>query len=238
MTDVSEEHRKQIEYLTELMERQEDLHEDLEPYLEEDGPLGPMLRHPLVYEIICPPMRYAWCNERYRVKLEYCEKAIEEQKWSSYLYMHERPYRLDAFEHIEGFLLPDEYWDLLGGIWTDSENIRQNEARWRRCLTAEIEGREHMMSEEEQAALAHDYDDVIPVFRGFSYRGRERGLSWTANSVVAKWFARRFARDGEPQYVASGHVNKSDVLAFFDGRSEYEMVVLPEHVMDMEITQL
>ena len=37
--------------LMELMTRKEELHDDLKPWIVQDGPFGPMLKHPLVQEL-------------------------------------------------------------------------------------------------------------------------------------------------------------------------------------------
>lgn len=230
---------KQFDDLSQLLSQPpEPLIPELQMYFEDTGPLGPCLRHPLVYSIIHHPQMNARANKCYYAKKKAISKAVDEQAWHTAIYLHERPYRLEAFMDVSSAMADDDYWEVLGSIWTDSENIWQNEDGWRDCLTSERPGRELMMHAEERAALLHDYDDVIHIYRGFQCRGRESGLSWTSNRITAKWFARRLAQPDDTQYLAEGFVNKEHVIAFFDGRSEQEMVVLPENIIDMKVIEI
>lgn len=234
---------EQLKQLKELLECQEDLDAELLPYFEEESDHGwPMIRHPLVYSIMHTQNQNAMVNAQLRAKKKALASAIIEERWHSYVYLHERPYRVEAFEVLANDLdvFDDEtgYWELLGSIWTDSENIHQNEGMWRDFLTDPRPGRESMMNEAERTALAEDYDDTITVYRGFTVEGREEGLSWTSNSVVAKFFARRLARPDQTPMMATGTVNKSNVIAFFDGRSEQELVVLPEDIQAVDVTEV
>ena len=62
--------------------------------------------------------------------------------------------------------------------------------------------------------------------------GRGKGLSWTQDREQAIWFAKRFhAVHGERGKVIEGICKKADVLAYFAGRDEQEIVVDPEKVM-------
>ena len=83
--------------LQELMARQEELDPELEPWVDPDGPLGPMLKHPLVYSILHTPGLNALVNAQLKAKTAAVRRARAEREWSRYIYLHERPYRLDAF---------------------------------------------------------------------------------------------------------------------------------------------
>lgn len=240
---MTRDQEEQLKQLQDMMSRQEDLEPELLDYYEDEGALGaPCIRHPLVYSILHGPNLNAMVNQQYRYKKEAVDRALKEEKWSTYIYLHERPYRIDAFNELcEMEVFADshpEYWRLLGDIWTDSENVWQNEDLWRINLTTPWPGRHHMMTDDERGELAECLDDPIPVYRGFCRVGRDQGLSWTHNLVVAKFFARRFAMNGETQYIAAGQVAKKDVIAYFTGRSEYEIVALPESVRDIEIQEV
>lgn len=65
-----------------------------------------------------------------------------------------------------------------------------------------------------------------------------KGLSWTIDQSKAEWFARRFAmltHLGQPRLM-EGIVKKKDVLAYFNGRKEKEIVVDPANVRSMKAT--
>lgn len=233
--------KTQDEQVSDLLDRfaPEELDPELEAYLEESDEFGwTMIRHPLVYSVIHTDQLNKQVNKMLKYKKEALERALQEENWHTYVYLHERAYRIDAFIEIEDVLPDETYWELLGQIWTDSENIYQNEEQWRDLLTSPRPGHEAMMSDDEKTALAEDPADEFPIYRGFIREGREQGLSWSTNSITAKWFARRLAQDGDTPRLATGTVSKADVIAFFDGRSETEIVVLPENVRNIEITEV
>jgi hypothetical protein len=213
--------------------------EELDPELAqwvEDGPLGPMLKHPLVYDITGTHIP-GLPNRQFRRKKAALARATEERNWHTVVFLHERPYRASALFRVaqeHGAEMTDaDYWKLVGRVWTDSENIWQNTLEWDALLGSERGEREAIM-----VADAFDGDDAdIEMYRALPetatvYRGataglNEEGLSWTTDRDKAVWFARRFAdlRDGAP-VVLTGLVNKSDVVGCFTGRGESEVVVV------------
>jgi hypothetical protein len=96
-------------------------------------------------------------------------------------------------------------------------------------LPSPIWGQRLMMDESEQAALAA-LPDPVPVFRGFSLDGSERGFSWTVDRHRAEWFAHRFASLGGEARVACGTVAKAKVIAYLLSREESQVLALPEDV--------
>jgi len=228
--------------ITEPEEIMTGLHPDLLPWYEEEGPLGaPAIRHPLVYSVFHHESFNDQINKSYLAKKKAVAEARRRRQWSSYIFLHERPYRIAAFESLVAWSRVGDqaYWRLLGEIWTDSENIWQNQELWQDCLTAERPYRSHLMNAEERKALRCDIDKTGGrIYRGYSSNGNPAGLSWTTNSIVAKYFARRLTEPGETLYLATGVVDRKDVIAFFDGRSESEIVVLPENVREIEITEI
>jgi len=220
-----------------IMTREEALHYELETYLEEDGALGfPMIRHPLVYSV--PHLSNALANHQLKLKKVQVREAQLNKDWERFVYLHERPYRINAFEQICWHLGDKRYWKLLGSIYTDTENLYQNKELWVECLTAERRYRSAMMTDDERAALKEDNSPTFTVFRGYHDPGTVEGISWTTNSIVGKFFARRLAAPDARRFVAQGTVKRRDVLAYFDGRSEYEMVILPGNVHNIEITEI
>jgi hypothetical protein len=215
--------------LMELLTREEPLHEDLLPYFEEDGPIGPSLRSPLVYDVI--GVRPAYANWRYAQKKAALEDALANGKWHTAVFIHERPYRVDALLRIvteHGDAIDDAtYWSLVGSVWVDSENVWQNRAEWDVVFHGlrEHDEAHHMMDDDERATLAQ-LPDRIKVYRGAVDQVNDDGLSWTLDEAKAQWFARRFDRGLGTAVVVHGWVAKEDVLAYFSGRGESEIVVV------------
>jgi hypothetical protein len=224
-----------------LFHTEEDLSPELAEYVDDSGPFGNSIKHPLVYSIMHAPQQNAFVNRQLQYKKDALAKAEAEGAWGTYVWLHERPYRIDAFMEIEERMDDDEYWTLLGHIWTDSENIWQNEEDWTELMESGRGDRSKLMDDEEREYLAGLPDELV-IWRGFKNDDRELGLSWTLDRSRAKWFAKRLSSDNDVARVASGKVKKSDVIAFFGGRNEEEIVINPcyiqeltiEHVEDMD----
>jgi hypothetical protein len=217
----------------ELQELFEDINAELDPALKpwiiEDGLFGPCLKHPLVFEIIYHPHRNAMINRLYHSKLEALAKAEEAGRWNSYVFLHERPHRLEALFEIEGGIEDREYWTLLGQIWTDSENVWQHADEWREALSDPRGEREYMMVDYDREALAQ-FPSTLQVYRGYNGDGTAEGMSWTLNKAQARWFSKRFEEHRGAGRIAEGTVAQSDVLAYHSTRNESEIVVFPENV--------
>lgn len=212
--------------LIDLLTRDEPLHPDLEEHLVMTD-FGRMVHHPLVIEHAPRP---AMVNYRYEAKRKALREAMSDSNWHQAVWLHERPYRLDAFMQIEDDLDDDEYWSLLADIWIDSENIWQNLDQWRRLFESTRSG--SPMTEEEEAALAA-MPDPVPVYRGGVEDANEYGLSWTTDRERAEWFAVRMTADDEVGVVLDGLVAKEHVAAYFTGRGESEIVVFDADLVDV-----
>src|SRR6478736_3433688 len=118
------------------MKKTEKLHPDLQTYLEERGPLGRMIRHPLLYEIVYMPQMNAVLNARYLAKKKATTEAFDKKDWSHYIILYERPYRLVPFMNSMKLMTDQEYWHNLGRVWSDSENIWQNIKVWKKLMAS------------------------------------------------------------------------------------------------------
>jgi hypothetical protein len=222
---------------------EEELHPALKPYVQ-DEESWPTLKHPLVYQVPYSPQLNKQSNKMFETKKEVIRQAREEGRWETVVWMHERPYRLQAFLDV-AFEIEDDtrFWELVGGIWTDSENCWQCRSDWYEIFTCGRDDRQAMMDDKEREALSK-LPDEITVYRGFTKHDGEvledndvqlHSFSWTLDRKRAVWFAQRLARDGDTSYVATAVVNKSDVVAHFLGRGEAEIVVIPD---DLRITEV
>lgn len=136
----------------EVLKRQEDLHPDLALYIEKTS-FGVCLRHPLVYGLFYTPQMNAMYNEQYKAKKQYIAQKLEEKNYSGVIWMYERPYRMEKFTEIAHNLSDKEYWDLLGSIWADSENLWQYGFMLGHLLNSPRPGRENMMDDDERELL-------------------------------------------------------------------------------------
>lgn len=206
----------------------EDLHPDLLPYVQPTDSGLDMVQHPLVHEFLTVP---GLLNRQYEQKSLALAKAWDEEDWSSYIYLHERPYRFVALYSIVWRMDDEDYWTRLRSVWTDSENIWQNADDWFDLWHDEKrrESRPLQVMDDDEYVTWLALPEVVTVYRGFSVDpdadeiDNDGASSWTLDEDKAWWFARRFAHQGEPR-VAVGTVRREDVLAYLDSRGESEIV--------------
>jgi hypothetical protein len=240
--DLPEEQQKEAtQEIVDLMFGQvEELHPDLEPWVEETENLGRWIKHPLVFSALHLPQFNANVNRMYTQRSQAIEEMWEEENYKGIVWAHERAYRMEAFLDVHEHMNDHDYWETLGAIWTDSENIWQNEQYWVDALHSEREGREYMMEPDEREALAK-LPEVIKIYRGYDQEDREYGLSWTLDKERAEWFARRLwfeDKGGVGPSLAEGEVKREHVIAYFTGRKEAEIVVASENIENMKVTAL
>lgn len=186
-----------------------------------------VLKHPLVFSVPYVPALNKSLNQMFKQKTEALDRAIASGSWETYVWLHERPYRVDAFCEILDTLDDTQYWELLAHIWIDSENIRENQETWEILLSSN-RGSKHAFigNIEGLAALP----DEFTIYQGHTL-DRDDGWSWTLDEPTALWFARRFGllEDATP-IVTIATVRKSDVLAYREDRNEHEIIVSPDLV--------
>lgn len=219
-----------------LLDKREPLDPELEAYLiEMEGTPFRAVKHPLVFAVPYIEQCNAQLNYRLRMLKAEAAEAKAKGEWSRYIWTHERPYRPDALQDaVAAGLGGPEYWELLGELWTDTEFPRQHGlARWMHLFGRMTPGKERLMREEDRAVYVK-LPDAITVYRG-SWKDCESGLSWTTDRQRAEWFARRLLKQGEKGVVTQGTAAKRDVIAYFGGRNESEVVINPRLVRDKSI---
>ena len=207
-----------------LLNRNEDLIPELKAHFH--NKTFPMLQHPLVYSIPHFSEMNAYVNEQWRQKTVMLSKAVDEKKWESYIFIHERPYRMTAFCNIVKYLRDDEYWSLLKTVWVDSENIWQYKQVWIDFLTSTRKGfSRNFMNMTERGFLA-SLPDKVTIFRGYdeSREGAADGLSYTLDHKIATKFSYRRCKKPALKTLI---VDKEQILAFINQRGEEEIILRP-----------
>ncbi len=217
----------------------EDLREELTAYVEDSAVLGQVLRHPLVYQVPYSPAMNRLSNLMFAQKSRELVAAIADENWHKFVFLHERPYRLEALEKVMNDVEePGVFWPLAASVWIDSENIADNFHRWRTIWANGPTRRvAKCMSRQERVAL-RGMPTNITVYRGVGHRGAVEGLSWTIDPERAIWFAKRFADACRTPILAEGSIQQDKVLAYFTGRGESEIVAFPEDVKIESIKRL
>jgi hypothetical protein len=206
----------------------EELHPDLAAAVTtlEYGPT--MIKHPLVNQFLPPPGYAGQVNRFYQYKLGSLAQAREEADWHSYIFLHERPWRAEALRDIQDDIEDQEYWELLGDVWMDTENLWQWHELIPELFDSGRPNRKHIMTPRERAALAR-MSDPVTVYRGH-HGVNVDGWAWTTRRSVAEKMARRLLIRGRKPMVTKGHVAKKDVIAYLTRRGEWEIVANPENV--------
>jgi len=195
-----------VNNLHDLMNKTEDLHPDLVPYLE-PGPLGQAISHPLIVEICHADQMNALVNERYRHKLKELEAAKEAGDWDQFVWLHARPYRLNAL--LEAKEITPE---MITEVWIDAESPGINRDVWLMLF----------------ARIPNDSLDKLPekltIYRG-TVPEDENGISWTLDRKTAEFFAKRFNNGNG--IVKTLEIAKEDALFYSNDRGEQEIIYNP-----------
>lgn len=197
------------------------LHLDLEEWLCEEE-TGFIVDHPLVRASVADREYASSLNKMYESKVVRMKRAIKDSDWDTYVKLHERPYRLDAFLEIKEELRDRSYWEMLAEVWMDTECPWQNQSDWA-LWGGDRPQKQCAMSRDDREALAL-LPNQLTIYRGVAKGNNVNGLSWTLSRETAIWFVRRFRGDG----LITATAKRQDVHAFLSGRQEQEIVV--EHL--------
>jgi hypothetical protein len=225
--------------LTELYHHPEALHPDLTAHFR-DGPVGKMIHHPLLINVMTIPGHHKADNLVYCHRKNQVAQSWRDKDWSSYIALHERPYRAEALQRILSKtdlpVDPQVTWKLIKAVWTDSENVDEHDRFWKSLW--KIATTELTLDIDERKAF-DELPDPVPVWHGLERKDREHlGVSWTTDKGIAEWFAQRFARSNKrPAFIASGFVSKEHVRAYLLGRGEREVITFPEKVLKIVVEE-
>lgn len=186
------------------------------------------LRHPLCMSVPYTPESNALINAQFIFKKKEADKAKDAKDYGKYIALHEKPFRFQAFNEICSNLTDQEYWETLGWIWTDSENlfeIKNLDSLLRSNRSAQTK----MMRREEIATL-EELPDKLAIYRGYKLPDRKIAHSWTLAYTSAWWFANRYKQNG---FIVRGEIDKKDVIALMLRRNEMEIIALPEKVKNV-----
>ncbi len=201
------------------------LHIELHRHIQDGGILGQIIRHPLILSVPYHPMFNDLLNKSLEHRKQKLKESLEANDYARAIFLHERPFRLEAFMEYMFKLEHSEYWKTLIEIWIDSEAPGINKEVWLSLFNSDRPYRKQMMTKNERERLA-DMDDVITIYRGCLPKYKD-GISWTKSITKAKMFSTRFFQKGK---VFTATCNKSDVIAYKVSRSEQEIIINPGKV--------
>lgn len=198
----------------------------LMPYLE-----GGLLRHPLVYMSVGDRCDALKANERYAAKRRQASQALRRGDWDKYIALHVKPYRVEALLRCaRRGMSGAEYWRCVREVWIGTENWHQKKRQWRQVWSAPQPDRHSTMSHREQR-IFESLPTEVTVWRGTAYPRLKNPLAWTLSERVARRFAER---DTHNRFILRGISKREDVLAFFLGRWEREVVCRRVRIEDRQ----
>lgn len=137
------------------------------------------------------------------------------------------PYRLQFLKLIQNGLSPDELGRILADIWVCSENPNNCGIPLPTLIKWFKKADKESLMDTEELAYYNSLPDEFTVYRGIGSQSNKKGISYTLSLEKAEWFANRFQKNG---YVLTGTAKKKDVLAYFNGRKEQEVLIEPKNI--------
>ena len=151
--------------------------------------------------------------------------------------MCNKPYGLTFLKFAMPHLSCEDFSNMFSDAWIRSENPNSdpNVPKGKLLEMFRAANTAFLMNASERAEFA-DLDDTVTVYRGVTnYNAKNiKAMSWTLDYDTALWFAHRFGEDGT---VYNATIDKSHILALFNGRGESEVVVDPKYLMNIEETE-
>ena len=156
---------------------------------------------------------------------EYVAERIDSAESTDEIYCRiTKPYRLTFMKYAGRYLSEKDFAEMLCAAWITSENPNSdvNVSQSELLQMFRSADKSLLMTAEERKRL-DELDNPVTVYRGVT--------PYNAKSVKALWFAKRFDSDGA---VYTAEIEKSHILALFDGRDESEIVVEPAYLLNIE----
>lgn len=166
-------------------------------------------------------------SENLQKARDYFENKIDnaDDIWQILMYMH-TPYKPLLFKLCANDLSDKDYAQMLAGVWTSTENPNQDAnvsiKEWIRFFK---KANKNLLMTKEELAIYNSFNDTdeITIYRGVGHGREPYGLSWTATTTTAQWFAKRW--NNKDAYMFKTICKKADVLAYFNSRNENELVI-------------
>ena len=134
-----------------------------------------------------------------------------------------KPYLPTFFKHTKDFVSKKDYSEFLAQMWILVEFVNSDtEITPKDFIEIFKEADKKYLMEKEELDIYKSLPDEVVIYRGVKPNSSTKALSWSLNKETAQWFADRFEENGK---VYSAKIKKKDVLAYFDGRKEQEVVV-------------
>lgn len=140
-----------------------------------------------------------------------------------------------CFDKINHVLTDEDYWTLLGFIWTSNTKDKNHyhpsyTQLYRQLFSRQRPGRDNLMTPDEQKHH-RSLPRVVTVYRGCG-KHNEDGLSWSLSKDIARGFAHDW--NNPPWSYLIGECKPSEMIAFFNRDNEQELIDLHRVVKTLD----
>ena len=95
----------------------------------------------------------------------------------------------------------------------------------------------------EELDYYNQFPEEFTIYRGTNeeeFESKKFGISWTSEQKVAEYFAFReeewtWTSERSKRIVLVATVHKADIVTCLLDRNEYELIVAPEHLLDIHV---
>ena len=222
-----------------LMHKVEELDFTLRLCIQDMGHGTTFIKHPLINTPYIPQMN-AYNNALYHAKKKSLEEYEAAKNWDQAIWIHERPWRIEAFERYAGFMEPDAAAKMLLDVWQDCEHPYSHRRLWLKLFDAYRSSTVLMTT---AAHLLIEDAPPITLYRGMGKAESNKhygmlGLSWTLDRPIAEWFAKRYRALARGAFVAEAQVDVKGVLAYLPTRAEQEVIIDPFYITAIKLTEV
>jgi hypothetical protein len=143
--------------------------------------------------------------------------------------------KFQVFLAIKPLLKGKLYWYALRNGYDCSDNLFHYRKDIKLAFTCKEPEREYLMNLKERRFL-ENLPERITIYRGMTeneLKQKSFGCSWTLKKEVAEFFANTYQRNYATNYlekvVYELTINKSEVIAFFNQREEFEIIYIKDN---------
>jgi len=140
--------------------------------------------------------------------------------------------RFQAFLAIRSVLQGKLYWYALRNAYEGSDDLYDYRFDVKRAFESHEDQKHFLMTNKERIFL-QNLPEQITIYRGMTVdelNGETFGCSWTLRKDIAEFFASDYQRNlrtsNLEKTVHEITIDKSEVIAFFNGREEFEIIYL------------
>lgn len=144
--------------------------------------------------------------------------------------------RFPIFLNFAPYLKGKKYWYALRNSYIDSDNLFHYVRLVRAAYLRAEPGRQFLMDSGERNYLKR-LPEQITIYRGMTVLELEQksfGVSWTLKKDMAEFFAYKYARNHATNHLKKTvheiTINKNEVVAFLNGREEFEIIYINDPV--------